>query len=471
MLNVSGSTSAKTGVAPVKRTALAEATNEKDEVTTSSPGPMPSACRQRCRPAVPLETATAWRTPMRSAQARSKRGPIGPSESWPERSTSSTSSRSRSPMTGLASGMRSSAGAQPGRGRGRGRARGPADAVLEAVEQRLPRCLDDVLADADRAPGVAAVAGVDEHARDRAGALGLVEDPHLEVDQRDARRARAPAAPSAMPQRGVERVDRAVALGGGDEALAAVEDLDRRLGLDAAVGALLGDDAEALEREERLVDAGLALHHQLERAVGDLEVVALVLELLQAAEDRRHPGLVVGEVHAQLARLGEDRAAARELGDQHPALVAHRRRVDVLVGAASAFTPCWCMPPLWANAFWPTYGAHEVGLQVGGLGHEAAEGRELGEALGRRRCGSPSSAQRRDDRDQVGVAAALAVAVDRALHEAGALLDRGEAVGDGALGVVVGVDARGPRRAARRARRARPGRGAPAAWRRWCRRA
>ncbi len=47
MLNVSGSTSAKTGVAPVKSTALAEATNENDDVTTSSPGPMPSACRQR----------------------------------------------------------------------------------------------------------------------------------------------------------------------------------------------------------------------------------------------------------------------------------------------------------------------------------------------------------------------------------------------------------------------------------------
>ena len=66
---------------------MAEATNENDEVTTSSPGPRPSACRQQCRPAVPLEQATAWRTPMRSAHMRSNRVTIGPSESCPERST------------------------------------------------------------------------------------------------------------------------------------------------------------------------------------------------------------------------------------------------------------------------------------------------------------------------------------------------------------------------------------------------
>ena len=46
-----------------------------------------------------------------------------------------------------------------------------------------------------------------------------------------------------------------------------------------------------------------------------------------------------------------------------------------------------------------------------------------------------------DDRDEVGVAAALAVAVDRALDQRGALGDGGERVGHAALGVVVAVDA------------------------------
>ncbi len=49
--------------------------------------------------------------------------------------------------------------------------------------------------------------------------------------------------------------------------------------------------------------------------------------------------------------------------------------------------------------------------------------------------------ERGQDRDQVGVAAALAVAVHRALHHARALLDRDQRVGHAAAGVVVGVDA------------------------------
>src|SRR5205085_2221879 len=44
-----------------------------------------------------------------------------------------------------------------------------------------------------------------------------------------------------------------------------------------------------------------------------------------------------------------------------------------------------------------------------------------------------------DDADDVGVAAALAVAVDAALDLHDALGDGGEGVGDGQLGIVVGV--------------------------------
>jgi hypothetical protein len=49
--------------------------------------------------------------------------------------------------------------------------------------------------------------------------------------------------------------------------------------------------------------------------------------------------------------------------------------------------------------------------------------------------------QGRQDRGEVGVAAALAIAVDAALHEPGPGLDSRQRVGHGALGVVVGVDA------------------------------
>ena len=125
-----------------------------------------------------------------------------------------------------------------------------------------------------------AVGGVEQHAGDRAGAVVLVEDPHLVVDELDVRQVRVQLG-DRLAQRLVERVHRAVALGGADVALAVDPDLDRRLGLDLAVGALLGDHAEALEPEQRLVLARLAAQQQLERGVGGLVVVAAVLALLE----------------------------------------------------------------------------------------------------------------------------------------------------------------------------------------------
>src|SRR5690606_15780971 len=76
-------------------------------------------------------------------------------------------------------------------GRGRTRVRpspsrlvpGVKESVDERVEQRLPRRLDDVLADADGGPRGLAVGRVEQHAGDRARAGTGVEDPDLEVDE------------------------------------------------------------------------------------------------------------------------------------------------------------------------------------------------------------------------------------------------------------------------------------------------
>jgi hypothetical protein len=82
--------------------------------------------------------------------------------------------------------------------------------------------------------------------------------------------------------------------------------------------------------------------------------------------------------------------------------------------------------------------------------------RRLGPALERRQAVvSELELQRRDDAGEVGVAAALAVAVERALYERRALGDRRQRVRHPALGVVVAVDPdggggeRGPGRAHR----------------------
>src|SRR4051812_10683345 len=103
--NVRGSTSAKTGAAPSKMKQFALDAKEIGEVIASSPGPSPAIRHRRCRPAVPLETAATYGAPIRSAISSSKRSIVGPSDSRPERSTSSTSSSSRSSSSGRASGI------------------------------------------------------------------------------------------------------------------------------------------------------------------------------------------------------------------------------------------------------------------------------------------------------------------------------------------------------------------------------
>src|SRR5436190_12781967 len=129
--------------------------------------------------------------------------------------------------------------------------------VLERVDEGLPRGLDDVLRDADRAPGVASVGGVEEHPGHGPRAVVGVEDPDLVVDQLDLGQVRVELG-DRVAERPVEGVHRPVALRGADVALPLDPDLDRRLGLDLAVGALLGDHSKALKPEQRLVLARLA---------------------------------------------------------------------------------------------------------------------------------------------------------------------------------------------------------------------
>ena len=67
-----------------------------------------------------------------------------------------------------------------------------------------------------------------------------------------------------------------------------------------------------------------AAHQQLERTVGDLEVVALVLELLELLDDLGELRAV--ELEAELLRLQHERRLARELGHDEAGAVADERR-------------------------------------------------------------------------------------------------------------------------------------------------
>ena len=64
MLQVSGSTSTNTGVAPSSTIISAVATNVNGVVMTSSPGPMPSAISAISSASVPEPTLTQWLAPV-----------------------------------------------------------------------------------------------------------------------------------------------------------------------------------------------------------------------------------------------------------------------------------------------------------------------------------------------------------------------------------------------------------------------
>ena len=240
-----------------------------------------------------------------------------------------------------------------------------------------------------------------------------------------------------LAQRGVQRVDRAVALGRADVALAVDPDLDGGLGLDLAVLALLGHHAPRLELEERLVLAGLAADQQVEGAVGRLELEALVLELLDALDHPRR-GRVV-EREAGLLGAREHGPAAGELGDQHLARVADRGGVDVLERRGVGVDAGDVQPALVREGVLAHVGLVGVGdeveelvEQVRGLGQPGQRGQAVVPHL---------ELEVGDDRDEVGVAAALAVAVHRALDHRRPGAHARERVGDADARVVVAVDA------------------------------
>ena len=179
---------------------------------------------------------------------------------------------------------------------------------------------------------------------------------------------------------------RPVALGGADVALLADPDLDRGLGLDPAVGALLGDDPEALEPEERLVAAGLAAQQQLEGGVGGLVVVAEVLAPLDLLD--RAQRACVGQLDSRARRARDDRPSPAELGDQDLAAVADGLRLHVLEGPGVGLDRGHVHPPLVREGVAAHVGLVGVRGQVADLVDQVGGVGQPGEAIGARRTSS-----------------------------------------------------------------------------------
>src|SRR6266403_2048589 len=325
--------------------------------------------------------------------------------------------------------------------------------VVHAVDQGLPARLDHVVRHAHRPPALVLVPRLDEHAHHRLGALLVAEHAHLVVVEPDVLDLGVELA-EGLAQRAVEGVDRPVPL------RRRVLDLpvrafqhdgrlgDRRL----ALGPLLVDHAKADQAvEAHAVAVDRLAHEELERRLGPLEGEALRLEVLQVAEERRHRRLVRLEVEAETGGLVEEVRAPGQVRDQHALAVADQVRVDVLVGGRVLLHRGHVQPALVREGALPDEGLALVGLQVGELVDQVGDLRELLQLRGRHAVIPVLQLQHRDHRHQCRVPAALAEAVDRALHLHAAVRDALDRVRDRQLAVVVAVDAergrdRGPGR-------------------------
>ena len=151
--------------------------------------------------------------------------------------------------------------------------------------------------------------------------------------------------------------------------------------------------------------------------------------------------LVALHVDAQLVRAHADVAAPGQLGHHDVAPVAHPLGRNVLVAVRDLLDRGDVHAALVRERGAPDVGRVRARADVGDLADRARQLGQLGQVLLGNAAPLHLQLQRGDDRDQVGVAAALAPAVDRPLHLRAAGLDAGQRVGDREIAVVVRVDA------------------------------
>jgi hypothetical protein len=262
--------------------------------------------------------------------------------------------------------------------------------VGERVDQGVPGGLDDVVVDADGGPLPHPVGGVDEHPGGGAGAALPAEDADLVVGQRDAGQLRVPA-DQRLAQRVVQRVDRAVALGGADDPLAVHVHLDRRLADHDAVAPVLdGGPGSSPARTAARGVGQLGAQQQLEGGVGGLERPAVGLEHLDLVDDPADGVGLAGQVDAELAALELDRGPAGHLGDQDAHVVADDRRVEVVVELGAHLDRAGVQAGLVRERRGADEGLVVVGGDVGQLGDGVADPLQLRQALRRARPAGPS---------------------------------------------------------------------------------
>ena len=189
-----------------------------------------------------------------------------------------------------------------------------------------------------------------------------------------------------------------------------------------------------------------APREQLEGGVGRLIGIAHRLALLHLLEQARDARIVLRRDDADALELGEDVGAAGLVRDQQLAPVADRLGRHMLVGARVLLHGRDMDAAFMREGRLADIRRMPVGRAVQHL-VENARGMGQRPELLRRDAGLEALGivrlqhQRRDDRGEIGIAAALAEPVQRALDLPRAGAHRGERVGHAVIGVVMHMDA------------------------------
>src|SRR5215211_4643398 len=313
---------------------------------------------------------------------------------------------------------------------------GSVHAVLQSIDERLPGGFDDVLGDPDGAPHPLAVGRVYEDAGGgRRGAV-FVEDADLVVGEVDLFKLRI-VGYYGFPQRLIQGVYRTVALRGGDDPLASYGELYGRLCRRLPAGALLGDDPERLQLEERPVLPRGTPDQQRERGVGRLVMIALVLALLYGPEDQ---GRILG-LEPEFPCLGPDGVLPREFPYGRPPYVPYGLGRDVLVGRRVLRDAVDVQPAFVRKRATPHVGTMRVRRQVHELRDVVGDLGEPPQPLVIHDLEAHLELQVGDGRNEVAVAAALPDTVYRSLYVRRPRLYRHQGIRHPTPRVVVGVDA------------------------------
>ena len=182
-------------------------------------------------------------------------------------------------------------------------------------------------------------------------------------------------------------------------------------------------------------------HHEFERTLGRFKLVTLVFEFLEPVDDLLRFGSILAEARDNGVDPGHQHAAPGYLGHQHAPAATHQFRVDVFVGNRVLDHGINVHAALVGEGVAADVGRLLVVRHVGNVADRTGHRRQLLHPFRRNALETEFELQVGDDGAQIGIAAALANAVDGALHLGRARLHRHDRVGHRHFAIVVAVDA------------------------------